>query len=296
MTFLDRVTRRRLVLGVLLVASLALLTGYFREPDAGPLHASQRAFASAAAPFETAVQRVAQPFRDAWSWSRDLVHAKTERDRLAAENQKLLAQLAVALQTKQDTAELRSELHFVNDPRSRPGLRGYRVRGADVIERSPLLTNSLVEINAGASAGVRRFDPVITGAGFVVGLVTAVSRNVSQVTLINDPSSAVGAQIPARNAAGILTPSAGDPGVLDLGFVRKERAVAIGDLVTTSGFNDPGQKLRSHYPRGLPIGQVSNVGQTESDNYKEIQVIPKADLASFATVLVLIPKTAAARR
>ena len=51
---LDRVTRRRLVLGLLLAASLALLTVYFREQQTGQLHAAQSSLSDAASPVEGA--------------------------------------------------------------------------------------------------------------------------------------------------------------------------------------------------------------------------------------------------
>jgi rod shape-determining protein MreC len=291
MTSLDRITRRRLVLALLLLVSLGLLTAYFREPAGiGPLHDSQDAVAGAAAPAESLLQRVAQPFRDAWSWSTDLVHAKAERDRLAQQVAVLESQVAALSHGHDDAAVLASELSFVHDPRSERNLAGYRYRGADVTVRAPTLYSSTVQIDAGRSDGVRVGDPVITGHGWLVGQVSRVRGSWAEVMLINDPASAVGAMVLGRAAPGLVRPSSGDPTTLVLEDVEKYRVVEKGDLVATSGWSDRGLDISSKFPPGLLIGVVTDASQSESDLYKQIQVAPKADLGAFSTVLVLEPK------
>jgi cell shape-determining protein MreC len=75
--------------------------------------------------------------------------------------------------------------------------------------------------------------------------------------------------------------------MLILGYVPKSKLVSNNQYVTTSGFCDPKQRICSYYPRGLQIGLVSNVNQTENALYKTIQVTPWADLSSFMSVSVL---------
>ena len=60
-----------------------------------------------------------------------------------------------------------------------------------------------------------------------------------------------------------------------------------GDRVITSGFIDPDGGLRSAYPRGLPIGVVSEARQSDSDTYKSVLVVPWVELGSFANVVIL---------
>src|SRR5688572_19347167 len=89
---------KRLVAAGLVVVSLVLLTVYLRESDDGALHAAQRVGQAALNPFQVAGERLARPFQDAYGWASDLVDAKAERDRLAAQVQELQAEL-VQLQT-----------------------------------------------------------------------------------------------------------------------------------------------------------------------------------------------------
>ena len=64
-----------------------------------------------------------------------------------------------------------------------------------------------------------------------------------------------------------------------------------GDTIITAG-SPAGSKLASLYPRNIPIGFVSSVGQNDTDIFKEIQVQPFVDFSSLESVLVLIPKPA----
>ncbi len=77
--------RRRLVVAILCVLSLALVTVYFREADGGMLHNMQSTGASVLRPFEVAAERVARPFRDAAGWFSSLVHARDENKKLRKE-------------------------------------------------------------------------------------------------------------------------------------------------------------------------------------------------------------------
>ena len=74
--------KRRLVVAVLLLVSLAMITVYFREAPSGGLHDFQSVAASTMRPFEIGAQRVSRPFRDAYGWVAGLFHAKSENERL----------------------------------------------------------------------------------------------------------------------------------------------------------------------------------------------------------------------
>jgi rod shape-determining protein MreC len=287
----DRLIRRRLLLGLLLTGSLVLLTVFFRESAAGPLHGVQNDVSAVATPAESVVQRVAQPFRDAWSWSRDLVNAKQERDSLARQLDIAQHQVAVLSQQKQDTLELQEELHFVRDPGANLG--NYVPRGARVTERSADLYSSTIGIDAGSANGVHLHDPVVTGNGWLVGSILSMTAHASRVQLINAPGTSIGALVVADTPTrGVLSPSVGDPNMLILDNVEKSKQVLPNEWVTTAGWCLPNSDVCSRYPRGLPIGVVSNVNQTENDLYKVIQVTPWADLGTFSTVLVLERKGA----
>jgi rod shape-determining protein MreC len=286
---------RRIVLVVLLAASLGLTTVYFREGDAGALHGAQRSLGQTFAPAEGGIQRVAQPLRDAIGWAGNVADAQSERDRLRRENARLRQQVADETDAEQKVGELEAELHYTQS-REFLALSGYRPQVAHVVVRSPQLYAAKVLVDQGSAQGVAVDDPVLSGVstadlkagGSLVGRVTAVTSSTAEVTLLSDPSMAVAASVVGRNGAnGVLEPNSGDRSTQILDFVRKSAEVAVHDQVVTSGFSDPSGKLPSYFPAGIPIGIVTFENQSDTDNYKTIQVTPWVDLLSFRTVLIL---------
>jgi rod shape-determining protein MreC len=155
------------------------------------------------------------------------------------------------------------------------------------VGRPPSAYSQEILIAAGSSSGIERNDPVVTKDG-LVGLVTDVTSNGAQVTLLTDQSSAVSAVVLESGAAGIVRHGPSDTSALILDRVSKDELVEQGDLVITAGWRSG--KLESLYPRGIPVGTVKSVGQQDVDLYKRIQVAPLVNFDSLAEVIVLVPK------
>ena len=68
---------------------------------------------------------------------------------------------------------------------------------------------------------------------------------------------------------------------------RRSRSCAAGDTIATAGWRTA--QLSSLYPKGIPIGTVTSVGQNDTYPYKQIQVEPFVDFGSLYAVLVLVP-------
>ena len=276
--------KRRIVIGCLLLLSLVLITLSFRS---SALDSVQGYGASALRPFETAANRVAQPFRDASGWTRGLFKAK-------AENRKLRSQLDYWRQVANreqvqasDNATLRKLLHYEDSPLFP---QDYRPVAARVLTPPPTPFTQTITIAAGSHQGVVVQDVVVTQDG-LVGQITKVTPSVSRVLLITDPESAVSAADanPSHpGALGLLEHgSAGNSLALD--NVTKDKVVEPGDTIVTAGSPGNGQ-LPSIFPRGILIGTVTSAGQNDIDLFKQIQVQPFVDLSSLQSVLVLVPK------
>lgn len=277
-------TRRRLTLAVLLVASLALLSAYFREAPRGAVHEAQSLAADALRPFQVAAERVARPFQDAGGWLGDVLAAKSENERLRAEVWRLRQRLVERTSLRRDYLWLRRQLRYREGP-TFP--RGYRALAARIIARTPGRFERRVTIAAGSRQGVRAHDPVVVASG-LIGQVTRTAPGVAQVTLLTDETSAVSALDLSTGAAGILRHGQSSGGSLVLDRVTKDRVVRAGDVIVTAGWR--AGKLSSIYPRGIPIGVVTSVGQLDTDVYKQIEVEPFVDFGSLDSVLVLLPR------
>lgn len=273
------------VVGLVIVA-LALLSVYVRESKSsgGALHRLQSTGASILHPFQVAAERVAQPFEDAAGWAGDVLGAKSENDKLHDEIDRLRQQLVQNQTAARQNAELRRLLRFRDGP-AFP--RDYAGVAARIIGRTPGQFEQQVVVAAGTNNGIGLNDPVVTAEG-LVGKVTRVSRRSARVTLLTDETSAVTALDLKSNAAGIIRHGLSSGGSLVFDRVTKENVVRPGDVVITAGWRSG--RLASIYPRGIPIGIVTSVGQLDTDIYKQIEVDPFADFSSLDSVLVLVAK------
>jgi rod shape-determining protein MreC len=274
-----RVLRRRIVVAVLLLLSVALLTAYFRESESGVAHSVQGGVMTVVAPLQSGTATVTKPFRDAWNWVGDLFSAKGQNKALKKEVEQLRVGLAQELVTQNENEQLRALLAFQEDfifP------KGVTMVTARVIDRSTSAWYSTATINAGSGDGVAVDDPVVNGQG-LVGRVTKVTLNAAQVMLVTDQQSFVDAMIvpgtEQGSAQGIVGGSV--TGDVTLDYVDKGEKVKVGQDVVTSGRNG------SIFVKGILIGTVQSVGLQEVELYQSIALKPSVDFRKLDIVAVI---------
>jgi rod shape-determining protein MreC len=271
---------RRLILVGLVLAALALLTISFRSPTSGALHDVQGYGASALRPFEVAAQRVARPFRDAYDYVSGLTSAKAENARLRREVRELRAQATSNEAAANRAAELAALLHFEQGP-NYP--KNFRPVNTTVISFPGGPFAQTVTIAAGTHQGLALNTPVVTADG-LIGRVTNPGPTTAQVTLLNDPDSAVPAVDASHNVVGLIRH--GPRGTLILDRVSKEQVVQKGDVIVTRGTVD--RRFPDFYPYGIPIGTVQQVGRSDIATYLTVEVTPYARFDSLDAVAALV--------
>lgn len=274
------------MVGLLVFVSLAMITVYFRESPNGGLHGFQSVGASAMKPFEIAADRIARPFRDAYGWTADLFHAKSENKKLKAEVD-VLSQRAIQNATLAQEARELAQILSYKRALTYPEDFSKTAVTASVISNPASAFDQSIVIAAGSSDGIRIHDAVVTKRG-LVGQVTKVLSDESRVTLLTDKESAVTSKDFQTGAIGTVRHSQGSEDVLFLDRVSKSKRVSENDLIVTAGKQQG--PLSSFYPRGIPIGVVTKVGQTDIDPWQDVQVQPGVDFSSLDVVLVLVSK------
>jgi rod shape-determining protein MreC len=148
---------------------------------------------------------------------------------------------------------------------------------AQVIGSSGSEQSRVIYIDKGTRDGIKPDMAVITAEG-VVGKVLRVSnKSTSQVLLINDQTSGVGAILDKSRLQGVLR---GTPvGEVVLEKVMSDETVQPGERVLTSG----GDQI---FPKGLPVGTVTKVSPGP-ELFLNIRVKPTADLSRLEEVLVI---------
>jgi rod shape-determining protein MreC len=281
-----RTLGRRAVVVALVALSLAMITGYFRESETGRLHDFQGSAAQVLEPFQIGAARVVRPFRDAWGWFGDLRDAKADNARL----QKEVEAYRNAYISGRGANVPATELPRVQQARA-PRLRAdFRLLQTDVITDLPRFQQQIV-VSAGRGDGVRRYDPVVTTHGVLVGHVSKVGPGTSQVTLISDRASAVSVYDVETRAKGIVEGRGPGASTLLLDRVSKQDRVRNGDNIVTAG-RLSGDDYASFYPSGISVGRVESVTQSDTDAFKVVHLSAFAKLSSLDSVVILRRKRA----
>ena len=154
-----------------------------------------------------------------------------------------------------------------------------KTMAAQVIGSCGSAQSQCVYIDKGARDGIAPDMAVITADG-VVGKVLRAFGSTSQVLLIDDQTSGVGAILEKSRLQGILrgTPS----GEVVLEKVMSDEQVEAGEKVLSSG----GDLV---FPKGMPVGTVTDVTKG-AESFLNIHVKPSANLAKLEEVLVITKK------
>ena len=150
---------------------------------------------------------------------------------------------------------------------------------AQVIGSSGSEQSRSIFIDKGETAGIAKDMAVITADG-VIGKVLRAYRSTSQVLLINDQSSGVGAILDNTRLQGVLRGTAGGEVILEK--VMADNQVQPGEKVLTSG----GDQI---FPKGMPVGFVTKVSPG-AELFLNIRVRPAANLSKLEEVLVITQK------
>jgi rod shape-determining protein MreC len=150
---------------------------------------------------------------------------------------------------------------------------------AQVIGSSGSEQSRSIFIDKGSNDGLAKDMAVITADG-VVGKILQAYGSTSQVLLINDQSSGVGAILDKSRLQGVVKGTSSGEVILE--NVMTDEAVTPGERVVTSG----GDQI---FPKGLTVGTVMKVSPG-ADLFLNIRLSPSANLSRLEEVLVITKK------
>lgn len=259
------------LLAVLLVVSLVLVIVYSREGEDGALHSLQDSVSVVSSPLSSVGTTVGSLAASAGTSVEDLTASDATLSQ-TRQNNATLSQMVVELESYREEAQRLESLLGLSDA------YGFKSVGARVIAYSSDSYNKIITLDVGSNSDVKAGLPVMGSTG-VIGQVISVTPVSCQVRLITDAQSGVSVMLQSSRAEGILTGSV--DGTLTLDGIDETVDVKEGDAVITSG-------IGGGYYRGLVVGTVSKVQQSQGDATRTIVVTPNADFGNIAEALVVI--------
>jgi rod shape-determining protein MreC len=223
----------------------------------------------AVSPFERAGAHGIGGIRSAWNNYFALQNTSRENEQLKRENDTLKLQIT-QLQAKAAEADrLAGLLKFRQTNVDVPMVGARVIGGTDSASQT-------IYLDRGERDGVKKDMGVITPDG-VVGKVIESYKDTSQVLLLTDKDSGVGAMLAD---SGIQKPVGGTgESMLVMKYVPNEDDVAAGQRVVTSGMD-------RIFPRDLPVGTIVDI--KAGTTFKQIRVKPAASLERLQEVFVLL--------
>jgi rod shape-determining protein MreC len=210
----------------------------------------------------------------AWSGYVGLHNARSENNNMRSELDQLRIRNAELESRAAEAQRLEAVLNFRN---AHPEAQ---LLAAQVIGSSADPASHTLFINRGEHDHLKLNMGVITSEG-IVGKIVEVLPDTSQVLLINDKDSGVGAMFANSRTHGVVKGS-GDPEP-HMEYVVNDEKVTEGEAIVTSG--------EDHiFPKDLPVGTVK--GATPGNPFQIIRVQPAARLDRLEDVIVLVTQQA----
>jgi rod shape-determining protein MreC len=201
---------------------------------------------------------------------RDYVNLRDKLEELEIENASIMKDYSENINLKIENDALRKLVDM--DLRS-----SYQTETAKVIGYYNTKWQSEIIINKGKSSGVVEGMAVVNEKG-LVGIIILASSSTSNVRLLTDPQSSVGARILSSRKLGLV--EGGSDKKIYLNYISSDDLVFKSDILITSEY---GQFV----PPELLIGRIKRIGTTGQTLYRQIEVQPFADFKTLEYVLVI---------
>jgi rod shape-determining protein MreC len=266
--------RGRLLLLAFVILSILIVTLSFQEDSDGPLEKARDVADAIVAPIQRGVTVVVRPVRNFFSSLGDLGNLRSENEELEAQLAEVEARTERIDALEEENKELRA-LTGLDEP-------WFKMESVDaeVIANTAANYKWAVTIDKGSEDGIKiNMSVVDAESQSLIGKTIDVTDHTASVLLMIDPGS--GATADAKEATGSVKGNGADED-LSLEYVSPEEKVKVGEKVATSG-KDVGV-----FPPGIPIGEVSYVGDDQAGLEQVVELEPFADFNDIQFVKVLL--------
>jgi rod shape-determining protein MreC len=263
--------RELILVAVLLVVPLGVFFAHAKQP--AERSRFDRAVTWLATPVERAVGWVVTGALNAWSGYVALRGAHDRAGGLARRVRELELERQQLLASRAEAERLHRLLAFAEAGADRRYL-GARVIGI----RLGTVGRQLLTIDRGADDGVAPMMPVVVAEG-VVGRIHSAAGRTSEVLVLTDLNSSVAVRV-ERTRARANVRGLGKPDLCRLDYALRIEDMIEGDPLVTSGTDGV-------FPRGLPVGKVTQLERRQHGLFQDARVIPAVDVTRLEEVLVM---------
>ena len=260
-----------MIVGLIVVIAVNIIILSVSSRTKEPVYGLGRLAIYFVAPLQKAVTHTGHFVRGIWEHYFLLVSVSKENDALRSQLNEALERGYRCTEVELSNQRLKSLLNFQQSIKR-------ELLPAAVIGKDPSAWFKTIIIDKGRRDGVEKGLPVVVPAG-IAGQVMAVAGAYSKVLLIIDQNNAVDALVQRSRARGLVTGAAAGRCIFK--YVLLKNDVQAGDTLISSG-------LDGVFPKGLRVGQVSDVVRRNAGIFQEVKVTPFVDFEKLEEVLVVL--------
>lgn len=207
----------------------------------------------------------------------------TEKEALQQENEALKQQLSQRNneltqmdEISMENIRLRELLNYKEETRGQ-----YQLQLAGIIAENNTNLQHTITLDKGSNDGVVTGMTVLNHWG-LIGRITAVLPDSSEVMLLPDRESAIGARVRStREVIGVVEGDGSGSSSLQMIHLPHDADLYVGDSLTTSG-------LDGVFPGGIQIGEVTAIEYSANGLTKTATVKPYVNFSRLEEVFVLM--------
>ena len=158
-------------------------------------------------------------------------------------------------------------------------LESRSLNTANIILNSINKSKNIIVIDKGISGGINEEMGVITSMG-VVGIIKSVTKNYASIISLLNTDLKVNAILKNSSTIGSITWDGLNSKNVKLNDIPLSSSLKIGDTVVTGG-------MSFYFPKGIPIGSITNYDNSSLEGYYDIDVKVFNDFSSLSNVYIL---------
>jgi len=244
-----------------------LIIGFFFSSDLVPI---KNFFISITEPVSIATTNSSNSFIGFFSNIRRVNKLLKENDSLVQENNQLKAQMALLSEVNHENEILKNQLGFIGSNNQ------LQLIPSKVILHSPSSYLQTLRIDKGSNDGIKEKQAVLSD-GFLVGVISEVGANYSEVSLITNARTLLPIVLQNSRGSGLL--QGGLKGLMG-DYIALDIKVEKDESVVTSG-------LGGDLPSGIVVGNVAAIISSQSEIFQKVSIKSPIEFSKLEYVFVL---------
>ncbi len=266
---------RNLVVAVLFMVVFLVLAVHTVQPREN-LTLVEKGLRVAASPFQYGFKAINDGVSGFFSYFTEKEALQQENDSLKREVSQLHGQLTQMDEINMENIRLKELLEYKVETQGQ-----YNLQLAEIIAENNNNLQHTITLNKGSNDGVVTGMTVMNHLG-LIGRISAVLPESSEVMLLPDRESAVGVRVwSTREVLGVVEGDGTDTANLQMIHLPHDADLYVGDDIVTSG-------LDGVFPSGIHIGEVTAIEYSTNGLTKTAYVKPYVNFSRLEEVFILM--------